>query len=108
MHRGGKMRFIGTPGKRDLILGCTTLEMSGDADMFIENVHLGRPLNWESVKAMGEVNVAGHATLNGKNVNINRVVLSTRDKGQIDLHGVTEEGQIVLRQEGGSIRVNRP
>lgn len=107
MHRGGKMRVIGTPGEHDLALGCTTLEMSGSAEMSLENVHMGRPLSWTSVKAMGEVNVAGDATLTGKNVSINRVVFSTRDNGQVELHGVTEEGQIVSRQEGGPIRVNR-
>lgn len=107
MHRGGKMRFIGTPGEHDLVLGCTTLEMSGNAKMSLENVHLGRPLSWTSVKAMGEVNVEGDAVLTGKNVSVNRVVLHTRDNGQIDLHGVMEEGRIVSRQEGGSIRVNR-
>lgn len=106
MHWGGKLKMKGTPGKNDLTLLCTTLEAKGSAKIHLENVHMGRPLTWTEQETMGEANVADNAILTGNHISTNRVVLHTRDKGQITLKNIKELGPIVKRLEGGSIRVN--
>lgn len=107
MHRGGRMRFQGTDGRRDLVLGCTTLEMSDNARMELEDVHLGRPAGWQREGAMGEVNVTEQARMTGRNVSVNRVVFHTRDTGQIELRAVRETGAVTIQEEGGSISLVR-
>jgi hypothetical protein len=105
MHRGGRMRLEGGTGRHDLVIGCTTLEMSNDARMELENVYLGRPLTWTKVAAMGEVNVGGQARMEGRNVGINRVVFHTRESGEVALREVYEQGPKRIRQEGGPVRI---
>ena len=104
MHRGGRIRLLGTPGTRDLVLLCTTLEMSGSARLELENVQLGRPASWRG-KAFGEAKVAGQAKLLGSLVDVGRVVFHTREDGRVELHGVRELEAPVARPDGGPIRL---
>jgi hypothetical protein len=105
MHRGGTVRLRGRPGTRDFNLGCTTLEMSGDAHLDVQDVHLGRPTHWSPSQAMGEANVAGNARLTGRNLSVHRVVFRTRDSGQVELTGVDQASMFEVREEGGPVNV---
>jgi len=104
MHRGGRIRLEGTPDTHDLVLLCTTLEMSGNARLELENVQLGRPQTRQS-GALGEANVAGDSRMIGHNVRIGRVVFHTRDRGEVELHGVEGRQTATVREEGGPVRL---
>jgi hypothetical protein len=103
MQWGGQLAIQGSPGKNDLMLLCTTLELKGSAKMNLQNVHLGRPLTWSDQENIGEANVGNNALLQGTDISINRVVLHTRDMGRINLDNVEELGDMIIRKEGGSI-----
>lgn len=105
MHRGGTLRVIGTPGEHELSIGCTTLEVSGDARLEVEHVHLGRPLTWQSDNELGEATVAGEAQLLGSDISINNVRFRTQDAGAIRLTKTTDYGLIEEDAEGGSIQI---
>jgi hypothetical protein len=105
MHRGGTVRLRGRPGTRDFNLGCTTLEMSGDARLDVQDVHLGRPTHWSPSRAMGEANVAGNARLTGRHVGIHRVVFRTRDSGQVEITDADQGSTFEVRQQGGPVKL---
>ncbi len=108
MHRGGVMKLRGTPGKNDLVLGCTTLELSNTAHMDLEHVHLGTTS--ADGKAPGEASVEGAARLTGRNVSVSRVVFHTKGNGTVQLDTVDRRGEITKRAEGGQINIteNKP
>jgi hypothetical protein len=108
MHRGGRLRFLGDPNDRALSIGCTTLEMSNAAVMHLEHVHLGRPLTWQDDKAMGEANVAGSARLVARDVSVRNVVFHTRDQGEVTVAEMTNHGVVVVREDGGPVRLSGP
>jgi hypothetical protein len=105
MHRGGTVRLRGRPGTRDFNLGCTTLEMSGDAQLDLQDLHLGRPTHWSPSRAMGEANVAGNARLTGRNVGVHRVVFRTRENGQVEITDVDQGSTFEAREEGGPVKL---
>jgi hypothetical protein len=105
MHRGGKLNLSGTPGKNDLSIGCTTLELSGTAEMNLRNVHLGRPITWTSDGAVGEANVTDNAKLTGHNVSIRGVRFHTRDTGRVSIEGIDKKGNVEIREEGGEVQL---
>lgn len=105
MHRGGKLQISGEPGRPGISIGCTTLELSGDAQMDVRHVHLGRPLTWQDEGSMGEANVTGEATLVGHNISVSNVRFRTEDSGTVDLHNVERHGQVQVREDGGRIQI---
>ena len=44
MHHGGILKVTGTPGENEISIGCTTLALSGNAEMEIHNVRMGRQI----------------------------------------------------------------
>jgi hypothetical protein len=105
MHRGGKLRVTGTPGKNVISIGCTTLELSGSAEMEIQNVHMGRPLSWQEEGSIGEATVADNARLTGTNVTMRDVRLNTTDHGSVTLRQVERHGKLQSREGGGRILI---
>ena len=101
MHRGGEMRLRGTPGKNDLLVGCTTLELGNAAQMDLENVHLGSMKKGSGNR--GEANVKETARLTGRNVSIDTVTFHTEDEGTIELSGIQRRGKVIVRAEGGPV-----
>jgi hypothetical protein len=79
--------------------------MSGDAQLDLQDVHLGRPTHWPPSQAMGEANVAGHARLTGRHVGIHRVVFRTRDSGHVEIADVDPGSTFEVREQGGPIKV---
>jgi hypothetical protein len=106
MHRGGKLRVSGRRGGRGLSIGCTTLELSGAAQMDVRHVHLGRPLTWQDEDSIGEANVTGQAVLTGRDISVKNVRFRTEDKGSVDLRNVQAYGRIEAREDGGRVRVD--
>ena len=105
MHRGGKLNLSGTSGQNDLSIGCTTLELSGTAEMNLQNIHLGRPITWTSDGAVGEANITDNSKLTGHNVSIRDVRFHTRDKGQVSIKGIDKKGKVEVRKEGGDVEL---
>jgi len=103
MQRGGRIRLLGTPGRNDLVLGCTTLELSHDAQLDVENVHLGSTS--PKGKVRGEANVEGSARMTGRNVSVDRVVFHTRAQGSVRIDGVRELGGVTIRADGGPVEL---
>lgn len=103
MHHGGRMNLRGSSGSNDLVLGCTTLELSGGAQMDLENVHLGT--TGTDGRTRGEVNVEDTARLSGRNVSINRVVFRTEASGSIQLDAVEKRGEVTVHAEGGPVEL---
>ena len=83
MHQGGKLRIVGKADQPGISIGCTTLELSGQAQMEIRGVHLGRPLNWQDEGAIGEANVADEAALIGYDVSVRNVRFRTEGSGRV-------------------------
>jgi hypothetical protein len=106
MHRGGRLVISGTPGEKQISLGCTTLELSADANMKVEHVHLGRPLGWKADGNIGEANVADEAILTGHDVSIRNVRFRTMDQGRVSLTRVEQYGELETRKEGGAIVID--
>jgi hypothetical protein len=105
MHRGGRLRVFGPPGQPQITIGCTTLELSGDAEMEVRNVHLGRPLTWREETSIGEANVTEGAVLAGRDISVKNVRFRTEGSGKVDLQNVDRHGKLEIKQEGGSIEV---
>ena len=105
MHRGGKLRVIGTPTQNQISIGCTTLELSGNAQMEIHNVHMGRPLTWREENSIGEATIAGNASLTGSDITVKNVRFHTKDEGSIRLTGVERRGKLEQREGGGEILI---
>jgi hypothetical protein len=105
MHRGGKLKIASSHGENEISIGCTTLELSGDAELEIHNVHLGRPLAWRAEKSIGEATIGDDALLTGSNVSVRNVRFCTRDCGRVELTRVERLGLIEKREEGGPIQI---
>jgi hypothetical protein len=106
MHRGGRLRISGEPDSPGISIGCTTLELSGNAKMDVRHVHLGRPLTWQDEGSTGEANITGEATLVGRDISVRNVRFRTEDHGSVDLRNVDRHGQIEAREEGGKIQID--
>ncbi len=106
MHGGGKMKVVGTAGRNEISIGCTTLELTGDAELQVQNVHMGRPLTWQQENNIGEANVKDNAKLIGRGVSIKNVRFRTEGSGQVDLQDVQQHGTLETKAEGGKIRVS--
>jgi hypothetical protein len=106
MHSGGKMKIVGTPEMNEISIGCTTLDLGGDAQLELENVHLGRPLAWKGENEIGEAMVKGNAQLIGDHLSVRNVRFRTEDTGQVALENVHRHGKIETRQVGGSISIS--
>ncbi len=105
MHTGGKLRVLGTADENDLSLGCTTLDLKGPAQLEVEHVHLGRPLNWQGENEVGEVNVSDQARFSGKQVSVRDVRFRTEQAGRVELSDVLQYGKLEKVEQGGPIRV---
>jgi hypothetical protein len=105
MQSGGKLKVIGTAGERQLSLGCTTLDLGGDANLELHHVHLGRPLAWQGEKEMGEATVKGSALLTGDGLSVRNVRFRTEESGRVELRDVQRHGTIAVREDGGSISI---
>ncbi len=106
MQRGGKLKVIGASGERSISIGCTTLELSGQARMEVRNVHLGRPLTWQTEESIGEANVTGAAVFTGSEVSIRDVRLRTEGNGRVRIQGFERHGRLERSAEGGSIELH--
>jgi hypothetical protein len=107
MHRGGKLKIMGAPGKNEISIGCTTLELSGRAEMEIHHVHLGRPLAWKAEGNIGEATIADDAILTGSDVSVRNVRFRTQENGRVELTRVERLGQIERREGGGAIQIQQ-
>jgi hypothetical protein len=105
MHRGGRLQISGERGGPGISIGCTTLELSGNAQMNLHHVHLGRPLAWQDEGSMGEANVTGKATLVGHDISVRNVRFRTEGSGTVVLRDIDRHGRIVVREDGGRIRI---
>jgi hypothetical protein len=106
MPNGGRLEVVGTPGQRDLSIGCTTLDLGGDAHLEVQDVHLGRPLAWQGEQELGEATVQGNAQLTGRNLSVRNVRFRTEGAGRVDLRDVQRHGKIEVREDGGSVSVS--
>jgi hypothetical protein len=106
MHRGGKLQISGEPGMSGLSIGCTTLELSGNAQMNIRHVHLGRPLTWQDEGSMGEANVTGEAALVGDDISVRKVRFRSEENGTVVLRNVVRHGRVEVREDGGTIQID--
>jgi hypothetical protein len=106
MQRGGKLQIRGELGRPGISIGCTTLELSGNAQMDVRRVHLGRPLSWQDEGSMGEANVTGEATLVGQDISVRNVRFRTEDNGSVVLRNIERHGQIEVREDGGRIQID--
>lgn len=105
MHRGGKLRISGSDDRDEISIGCTTLELSGDAQMEVHHVHMGRPLTWTEENNIGEATVADDAKLIGSHLSVKNVRFRTRGRGQVQLSDVESHGRLEKRAEGGEILI---
>lgn len=105
MHSGGRLRITGNPGGRELSIGCTTLELSGSAEMRLQDLHLGRPLRWKGDSGIGEATVADSARMVGENLSVRNVRFHTKDEGCVTLRNVTQHGKIERLIEGGAVDI---
>jgi hypothetical protein len=106
MHSGGQMKIVGTPDENEISIGCTTLDLGGEARLELQNVHLGRPLAWNSGNEIGEATVEGDAHLTGERLSVRNVRFRSVEQGRVDLKDVQRYDEIELRREGGSIRIS--
>ena len=100
------MKVAGTAGKNEISIGCTTLELTGDAELEVQNVHMGRPLTWQEENNIGEANVKDNARLVGRGISIKNVRFRTEGSGQVDLQDIEQLGTLETKEEGGKIRVS--
>ncbi len=105
MHRGGKLKVNGGPGENAISIGCTTLDLSGNAEMEVHNVHLGRPLTWREENSIGEATIADNAKLIGDDITVKNVRFHTTDHGRVSLTGVERFGKMESRESGGPIHL---
>jgi len=105
MHGGGKLEVASPPGQRRISIGCTTLELSGNAQMEVHHVHLGRPPAWPDENSIGEATIAGNARLSGSDVTVRNVRFHTRENGRVTLRRVQRLGKLESREEGGPITI---
>jgi hypothetical protein len=106
MHTGGRLRIVGTPGENDLSIGCTTLDLGGEARLDLQHVHLGRPLAWQGGNEMGEANVTGSARLTGRDVSVRNVRFRTEENGTVDLRNVARDGKIETIGDRNSLEID--
>ncbi len=106
LHSGGKMKIAGTTAKNEISIGCTTLDLGGEARLELENVHLGRPLAWQGENEIGEATIKGNARLIGSHLSVRNVRFRTEDTGQVALENVQRHGKIETREDGGSISIS--
>ena len=107
-HTSSAGRNGGTYAHKDyhaLQLGCTTLDLNNDAPLDLENVHLGRPLNWKPEKAKCEASINGTARLTGRNISINNVTFHTRQQGSAKFESISPGSNHTVKQEGGSVEM---
>ena len=103
MQSGGTVSVSSLAEQDDMTFGCTTLELSGRAQLIANNVHFGRPLNWQPEKNIGEANVKGNAELTAMNVSINNMRFRTEANGQVNVRGFTQAGTLETKEEGGAV-----
>jgi hypothetical protein len=95
MHRGGVAKVIGDADtNKTMNLGCTTLEMSSNANLHLENVHLGRPIQWGPANEIGEVNLQGDSRRTGKNCTAKNVSFHTKDQASVNIELTETTGKI--------------
>jgi hypothetical protein len=105
MHDGGRLTVAGTPSGEELSIGCTTLDLTGEAQLDLRDVHLGRPSRWPGEREIGEATVKDEARLTGEHVSVRNVRFRTTGAGRVELDDVRRLGTIEVRQEGGSVRI---
>lgn len=89
---------------KNMVLTCTTVDLHDEAQLELEDVRLGRPLDWIDDGTTGEFHMRNKAMATGKNIELARLVLHTSDEGQIRFENVTANGgPQKLKQEGGEI-----
>ncbi len=104
MHRGGKLQVSGESGSPGISIGCTTLELSGNAQMGVRHVHLGRLLTWQDEGSMREANVTGEAALVGHDISIRNVRFRTEDSGTVVLRNIERHGGSKFEKKAGESR----
>ena len=107
MQRGGTVRVQGIDRPDDLTFGCTTLELSDNAQLIAENVHFGRPLSWSPGKEIGEVNVEDESKLIARNISTNNIRVRTEGHGTVIVQGCKQFGALEKKEDGGPIRIDR-
>ncbi len=105
MQSGGRLRISGTHRKDSISIGCTTLELSGNASMEVHRVHMGRPLTWQDENSIGEANVKGEAKLFGSEISVKNVRFRTEEDGQVELSEIEKHGMLETNPGGGPITI---
>lgn len=105
MQSGGKVSVRGIADRNDLSFGCTTLELSNDAELDAENVHFGRPLAWQPENNVAEANVKDDAVLIAKRISTNKIRFRTEGKGRIFVQDHESHGTLEKKQSGGEILI---
>ncbi len=105
MHNGGRLKVVGTPDRNDISIGCTTLDLKGEAVLEVRNVHFGRPLTWNGENELGEVSVSENARLTGDDLSVRNVRFRTTGSGHVDLARVRRHGQIQKQADGGPVNI---
>ncbi|GAB5404568.1 MAG: hypothetical protein Aurels2KO_27990 [Aureliella sp.] len=108
MQSGGRVRVHGLEQSQDLTFGCTTLELSGNANLIAERVHFGRPMTWTPENNIGEANVKENSQLHASDISVNNVRFRAEDNAVIHISEVEQLGAMDLSEEGGSIEVSEP
>ena len=107
MQSGGVVRVKGLEKSSDLTLGCTTLELSGKAQLVAEEVHFGRPLHWQPENNLGEANVKGDSKLIARNVSTNNLRIQTKENGTATFQVSKQFGSLEPMQKGKAIEIQK-
>lgn len=106
MQGAGTVRVEGIEKSQDMTFGCTTLELSNNANLIANRVHFGRPMTWQPESNMGEANLKDNATLEAKDISVNKVRFRAEDNATVHVNGVERLGELLVSEEGGKIEVD--
>lgn len=107
MQSGGVVRVKGLENSNDLTFGCTTLELSGKAQLLAEKVHFGRPLQWQPENNLGEANIKGNSKLIARHVSTNNLRIRTKDNGSATFQISNQVGSLESIENGKSIKIQK-
>ncbi|WP_197231657.1 nucleoside hydrolase-like domain-containing protein [Novipirellula artificiosorum] len=105
MQSAGTVRVEGIDKPQDMTFGCTTLELSGDAKLIANRVHFGRPMTWQPENNLGEANVKENATLQAKNISVNKVRFRAEGDATVYIDGLKKLGDLFVSEEGGRVEI---
>ena len=106
MQSAGTVSVEGLDKPQDMTIGCTTMELSGQAQLIASRVHFGRPMTWQPENNLGEANLRDRASLRATNISVNRVRFRAEGESSVQIRDVEKLGELLISEEGGTIKVD--